>query len=143
MEFITDDGGREQAGFKGSTGDCACRAVAIVTGKPYLEVYSEINALGEVERTSKKRRGKSHARTGVYKATMKRYLASLGFAWTPTMGIGTGCTVHLRDGELPQGRLLVSLSKHYAAVIDGVIHDTYNPARDGTRCVYGYWTFNN
>ena len=25
------------------------------------------------------------------------------------------------------------------AVIDGVIHDTYNFARDGSRKVYGYW----
>jgi hypothetical protein len=26
------------------------------------------------------------------------------------------------------------------AVIDGVIHDTYDPSRDGKRCVYGYFT---
>ncbi len=38
------------------------------------------------------------------------------------------------------GRLIVSVSKHMTAVIDGVIHDTHNPSRDGTRCVYGYWT---
>ena len=24
-------------------------------------------------------------------------------------------------------------------MIDGVIHDTYDPTRGGTRCVYGYW----
>lgn len=23
---------------------------------------------------------------------------------------------------------------------DGVIRDTHDPSRDGTRCVYGYWT---
>jgi hypothetical protein len=27
------------------------------------------------------------------------------------------------------------------AVIDGVIHDTFNPSRGGSRCVYGYWVF--
>ena len=31
------------------------------------------------------------------------------------------------------------LSRHACAVMDGVIHDTYEDARDGTRCVYGYW----
>ena len=67
------------------------------------------------------------------------YMAGLGFSWTPTMGIGTGCKVHLRDGELPQGRLVVSVSKHYVAVIDGVIFDTHDCSRNGTRCVYGYW----
>jgi hypothetical protein len=55
------------------------------------------------------------------------------------MGIGTGTTVHLRDGELPMGRLIVACSRHYVAVIDGVIHDTSDPSRDGTRAVYGYY----
>lgn len=27
----------------------------------------------------------------------------------------------------------------YAAVVDGVVRDTHDPSRDGTRCVYGYW----
>lgn len=57
------------------------------------------------------------------------------------MQIGQGCKVHLRADELPQGRLVVSLSKHHSAVIDGVVHDTFDPNRDGTRCVYGYYTF--
>ena len=37
------------------------------------------------------------------------------------------------------GRLIVAVSRHYCAVIDGVIHDLYDPSRNGTRCVYGYW----
>jgi hypothetical protein len=51
-----------------------------------------------------------------------------------------------------QGRIVVSLSRHYSAVIDGVVHDTYNPQRAtivqeeggqriAHRCVYGYWKF--
>ena len=55
------------------------------------------------------------------------------------MFIGSGCKVHLRNDELPAGRLIVCLSRHYTAVIDGVIHDTHDPSRGGTRCVYGYW----
>jgi hypothetical protein len=69
----------------------------------------------------------------------KEYVALLGFEWVPTMLIGSGCKVHLADGELPMGRLVVAVSKHYTAVIDGVIHDTYDPSRGGSRCVYGYW----
>ena len=53
---------------------------------------------------------------------------------------GTGCRVHLRDGELPMGRLIVTVSKHECAVINGVIHDTSDPSRGGTRCVYGFWS---
>ncbi len=56
------------------------------------------------------------------------------------MKIGQGCTVHLRADELPGGRLIVRVSRHMCAVIDGVIHDTHDPSRAGTRCVYGYWS---
>ena len=65
--FRLDDGGRKAAGFKGAAGDCVCRSIAIATGKPYAEVYDDLNAAGKAERKSKKRRSKSSARTGVYK----------------------------------------------------------------------------
>jgi hypothetical protein len=80
------------------------------------------------------------ARTGIYRNTIRRVMESLGWTWTPTMQIGSGCKVHLRDGELPAGRLIVSVSRHTVAVLDGVIHDIYDPSRDGTRCVYGYYS---
>jgi hypothetical protein len=34
----------------------------------------------------------------------------------------------------------MSVSKHHNCVIDGVIYDTHDPARNGNRCVYGYWS---
>jgi hypothetical protein len=55
------------------------------------------------------------------------------------MQIGNGYKVHLKNEELPADRLVDSLSKHSAAVIDGVLHDIYDCTRDGTRCVYGYY----
>ncbi len=140
MRFSYDDGGRKAAGFKGQTRDCVTRAIAIATRQSYRDVYDAINDLSKRERASKRRRGKSSARTGVYKPTMRRYLESIGWEFTPTMAIGSGCTVHLKDGELPMGRLIVKVSRHEVAVIDGVIHDTYDPARGGTRCVYGYFS---
>lgn len=130
MKFKHDDGGRAAAGYKGLTGDCVTRAIAIATGKPYQEVYDAINGMGELERTGKRKRGKSNARTGVYKSTIRRYMASIGWQWVPTMQIGSGCKVHLTEGELPMGRLVVNVSKHCTAVIDGVIHDTHNPERE-------------
>jgi hypothetical protein len=148
MTFVFDDGGRVAAGYKGTTGDCVTRAIAIATGMPYQKVYDALNEKAEDERgrwtkprTSGqvRRRRKSSARKGVFKPTYKKYIASLGWLWTPTMGIGTGCKVHLRAEELPPGRLIVSCSRHLVAVIDGVIHDIYDPSRGGTRCVYGYF----
>ena len=138
--WVYDDGGRADAGYKGHTGDCCVRAISIAACMPYQDVYDLVNAAGAKERRSKRRARKSSARRGIYGPTMRRLMASLGWLWTPTMGIGTGCKVHLRADELPGGRLIASLSRHCAAVIDGIIHDLHDCSREGTRCVYGYWT---
>jgi len=141
MKWIKDDGGRAEAGYKGTTGDCCVRAIAIVTGKPYQEVYDALNEISKEERW-KKRRGKkvkSDARTGVFKRTSRKYIESLGYKWTATMHIGSGCKVHMKADELPSGRLIIKASRHMTAVIDGVVHDTYDPSREGARCVYGYF----
>jgi hypothetical protein len=139
MSFIYDDGGRIAAGYKGKTGDCVTRAIAIASGLPYQFAYDLINSAATSERLGRRKRTKSSARTGVHKDTTRNVLALLGWNWVPTMHIGQGCKTHLRADELPSGRLIVQVSKHTCAVIDGVIHDTHDPSRRGTRSVYGYW----
>ena len=142
MRYVYDDGGRAAAGFKGSAGDCVARAVAIASGKPYTEVYAALaDGMGSQRITKRTKHRGASARNGVSvrRKWFEDYMRSIGFEWTPTMLIGQGCKVHLTDGELPSGRLAVSVSKHYVAVIDGVIRDTGNPSREGNRCVYGYW----
>jgi hypothetical protein len=128
--FLYDDGGRSAAGYQGAAGDCVCRSIAIATRRPYQEVYDALNALGAQERTGKRKRGKSSARLGVYKNAIRKYMASIGWRWVPTMQIGQGCTVHLCAEELPAGHLVVNVSKHVTAMIDGVIRDTHDPRRD-------------
>lgn len=141
LRWIQNDGGRAAADYRGKTGDCACRAVAIAAGLPYDRVYADLDLAGKRERNSKKRRGKkSSASSGVFGPTMRRYMASLGWTWVPTMQVGSGCKVHLAEGELPMGRIVALVSRHYVAVLDGVVHDSHDPTRNGRRCVYGYWT---
>jgi hypothetical protein len=166
MTFIHDDGGRALAGYTGKAGDCVTRAIAIAAQLPYQQVYDAIAACNASYK-GRKGRGAKSARNGAWTqgVAFKRYMASIGWVFVPTMRIGSGCTVHLHDGELPMGRLIVSVSKHYTAVIYGVIHDTHNPQREinvitpdrgqpmkpgdtrningicsvSRRCVYGYW----
>lgn len=138
MEFNYNDGGRAKY-FKGKTGDCVTRAIAIATGKDYLDVYNAINQLAKEEKITKRKNKKSNARTGVYKDTYKKYLESLGWKWYPCMQIGTGCTTHLCENELPRGVIICKLSRHLVCVKDGVINDTYDCSRGETRCVYGYF----
>lgn len=140
MNFQYNDGGRKDAGYKGEASDCVVRAIAIATEKPYQEVYDAVNEIGKSEHNGKNKKGKSSARNGVFKYTIKKYLTSLGWKWTPTMFVGQGCKTHLKASELPAGRIIVDVSKHMTVVINGVVHDTHDPSRNETRCVYGYWT---
>ena len=146
LKLKVDDGGRSAAGYKGKAGDCVVRSIAIVTGISYQKVYQDLyNANEDFRINSKTKLARSlkqkndSPRTGTHRVVLKKYLEKLGWKWTPTMFIGQGCKVHLRKGELPQGKLIVRVSKHITSVIDGVINDTYNCSRRGTRCVYGYY----
>lgn len=165
-QFNYNDGGREAAGYKGHTGDCVCRSICIVTGKPYQEVYDFLSTGNATQRRGKyESKSKLGVKTAARGINTKRkwfadYMASLGFVWTPTMFVGQGCKVHLTADELPKGRLIVNVSNHFTAVIDGVINDTHNPQRGKPaqlitvngktmmtvpavpeRCVYGYYTY--
>lgn len=143
MQYERNDGGRATAGRRGTTSDCVARAVSIASGRPYQEVYDRLAEGNATQRRSKHNRnaGQRTASKGIYvkRKWFKDYMAELGFEWTATMQIGSGCKVHLRADELPKGRLVCLVSRHAVAVIDGVINDTYDPSREGTRCVYGYW----
>ena len=139
MSYVYNDGGRKSAGYKGEAGDCGVRALSIALQLPYKEVYDKVNEFCAEEKPSKRRRGKSSARTGIHTHTFHKITKYYGLKWIPKMTIGSGCTTHLRSDELPKGRIICRVSNHYAAVVDGVINDTYDCSRQGTRCVYGYW----
>lgn len=133
MKWIYDDGGRSKY-YKGHTGDCVCRAISIGTGKDYKEVYNLVNSYSKDDESN------SHARTGVSKDLVYKILTDLGWNWIPTMYFGKGCKVHLKEDELPKDKTIIArLSKHLTCIVDGVIHDTYDPSRNGNRCVYGYF----
>lgn len=168
--FIYNDGGRSKY-FKGTGGDCVTRAVCIASGLDYLEIYNRLAQGNSTQRKGKREDTKSGRKTALRgintnRQWFKDFMMSLGFVWVPTMLIGQGCKVHLCSEELPSGRLIIAVSKHYTAMIDGVINDTFDPRRevhcvrpndgilkdgewlhpDGDvickierRCVYGYW----
>lgn len=141
IKVIISDGGRAAAGLPKAKGDCVCKSIAIASGLPYLEVRKGLKIASIPERQSKRKQRFSCPDSGMYKATFHKYILSLGATWTPTMFIGSGCKVHVREDELPMGRLILSLSGHVCAMIDRVIYDSHDPSRNGTRCVYGYYQF--
>ena len=150
MNFKFNDGGREKSGYIGSAGDCVTRAIAIVTGKTYTEVYDgmfiEIKKFAATKRSAAaKRAGRGGGRAGttprngISKNVYHKYLIEeIGMNWTPTMFIGQGCKVHLIENELPAGKLIVQCARHLTTVINGVINVTWNCSG---KCVYGYYSY--
>lgn len=172
MKFQYNDGGRKEAGYRAlNVDDCVTRAIAIAANLPYQDVYNELKSrmnhkkYKSSTKTSSsgpdKKQKNDSPRNGVYRDIFHPYILSLGFSWVPCMKIGQGCKVHLDEKELPDGILIVKVSKHLTTVIDGVIHDTFNPCREGggsgirtvdgvetrytigKRCVYGYYLKHN
>lgn len=138
IRFRKTDGGRAAAGYKGQAGDCVTRAVANATGLPYPWVYGQLAHRMKTKRRRKK--SPTSPREGVPKDVIRCFMADLGLMWVPFMGIGKGCRVHVRADELPlDGMSILSLSGHLTAYVDGELRDTYDPSRDGNRCVYGLW----
>jgi len=127
MQWIKTDGGRSKY-FKGEADDCVVRSIALATGRNYREIYDVLKA--------KMGKGKS-PRNGVHKKTYHDFILSLGFEWVPYMGVGTGCTIHLKKEELPDGTMICRLSKHLCCVREHTIFDSHHPGSN--RCVYGVY----
>ena len=138
LTYIYNDGGRAEAGRKGVVGDCVTRAIAIATGLPYEKVYQSIMRRSRKERTKDPSCPRSSARHGIYtnRAWFKRYMKELGFTWTRLP-----CGAKLDLQNLPHGRLVVSIRKHYTAVVDGCLHDIYDCSKQSVHgsTAYGYW----
>jgi hypothetical protein len=153
-KFVKDDGGRSRSGIarggKGDeAGDCVVRAIAIAAQKPYREVHDAITAasvrfVADAKegwgKQARRRSGVSlsllHADRGVHPDISGPYLKSLGWRYTTTKEL----RLHLRASELPPGRLIVHLPRHFCAVIDGVIRDTFDRSQEGRRRILGYWS---
>jgi hypothetical protein len=146
MKWVYDDGGRWEAGYRSRrVGDCVTRAIAIATAKPYQEVYEALRLASVSHAIVGYYNGPSHRRRyrkgyadpdkGIPDCAYRSYLAALGWAHIPAQER----KVCLAAGELPNGRLIVEVSKHLVAVIDGVIHDTHDCSAHGRRFVKGYF----
>lgn len=146
MKFVYSDGGRSKYFKAKNVGDCVTRAICNATGLDYKKVYDDLSAMQKKCKT--KWRSSSSARNGINKSVIKKYIASLGWVWHSTCGVGKGVQMHFNENELPSGNIIVSVSKHLVNVKDGVIYDTYNSAdcykeiygNETDRAVYGYWT---
>ncbi|MBM3966218.1 MAG: DUF2786 domain-containing protein [Planctomycetes bacterium] len=127
--FYWNDGGRSSCGFVGLAGDCVTRAISIATGLAYRDVYNELSMLS----------GKS-PRAGMVDSITAQYLISRGWERQSTTG------VLVEDFLVPVGTSIIECHKcrrgngHVFAVIDGVLHDTWDPREELAYEVTAQWT---
>ena len=96
-------------------------------------------------KTKRRQRGAMRPRLtasdGIYVKSklFKDYMACLALCGRRPCISAAAARCIYAPANCPRGVIIVAISKHYTAVIDGVIHDMHDPSRGGTRCVYGYW----
>ncbi len=133
IDYRYDDGGRAAAGYRGDTGDCVVRAIAICAREDYRAVYRTMAehmkrngyaasgnayATRESNRNTPRRRGQLTARR-----VQRRVLEAYGFR-----------RVRLPAGERPTfteahhrfGDCVVGTARHMAAIVDGALQDTFD-----------------
>jgi hypothetical protein len=126
MTFKYNDGGRKAAGFKGLTGDCGARAMAIALGLDYKAVYKEL-----AQANADNGRAKS-ARNGINKNIYSEVLKRYGWVWCSAPKFAGR---KARCSDLT-GTVIAQQAGHYVAVIDGVSNDSWDSTH---KMVYGYW----
>ena len=131
MKWVKDTGGREKYYRKLTVGDCVVRAIAIANNMDYKVTYNII----------KNYNNGFSPRDGVNRKYYEAALKDMGWEYIPCCGRGhVGEYVRFNEKELPTDEIIIcKIDGHIAAVINGVLHDTYDCSRQGTRHVYGYW----
>ena len=125
MAYVYDDAGQTRS-HKG--GWCGVRAVAIATGMQWSDVEKHLRPICKAGKT-----GGAISR-GIYREDLDTALADLGWVWRAAQHPEGR---KARPADLPAGRLIARQAHHITAVIDGVVHDTWDCSR---KMVYGYWS---
>lgn len=117
LNYVKDDGGRADAGYKGEAGDCVTRALAIVSGEPYRELYREL------ARAQQAVTGKRSARNGIKKKAYEAVFQGHGLVKVklPKGPRPTYAQAHERYGDC-----IVTTARHVCALVDGALHDTFD-----------------
>ena len=127
MKYTFNDGGRGEH-YKGLTGDCVTRAITIATKLPYDVVY---NALFNIARNwkgnsklAKSIRLNPSPRNGCFKQVSSEFLKGLNIG-------EVRMKVKVNDPMFYKGRYIVYVRRHFLAIIDGVVNDTWDSRKTG------------
>ena len=124
--YFKNDGGRSKY-YKGKTGDCVVRAIAIALELDYKLVYDELADL------NKSFEGIKSARNGTHKKVYDAYLKKHGWKWHSAPKFDGRKARHY---DMPSGRCIGRMAKHLVAIVDKQVYDTWDSTH---KMVYGYY----
>ena len=124
--FNYNDGGREDAGYKGKTRDCTVRAMAIALKLPYKQCYEEL------AQANKEAGGKKSVRGGVTIKVFEAVLNKHGWYWEAAPKFRSR---KARAADT-YGTVIARQARHVVAVRKGVVQDVINSSG---KMVYGIW----
>lgn len=127
MAYVYNDGGRTDAGYKGTAGDCGARAMAIALDLYYQAAYDEL------AQANKDAGGAKSARNGIMKDVYSKVLERHGWVWHPAPKF-VGRKAYASD--MPEGTVIARMAGHFVCIIDGVVQDTFDCSH---KMVYGFW----
>jgi hypothetical protein len=127
MPYQFNDGGRALAGFKGHTGDCSVRALAIALDMNYKMAYKLIASANQNSGRARS------ARHGISKELYSDVLKELGWVW---MSAPKFEGRKARCSDMYPGTVIARQAGHYVAVINGVPQDIWDCSH---KMVYGFW----
>ena len=122
--YLQDDGGRQDAGYKGKASDCVVRAFYILTGADYADAYKEF-ACAE-QRFGKS--GKRSARNGICNKAIQYVFEANGLV---RISLGRGVKPTYSEAHERYGDCIVRTRGHVCAIIRGNLMDTFDNR--------GYW----
>lgn len=106
--------------------DCTIRAITVLTGLTWDEVYDGVCAEGKLMHNMPSSN-----------AVWSSYLLKLGYIRTPMPNTCPDCyTVDDFCHDHPNGKYLLALFEHVVAVVDGYYYDTWD---SGKKVVLYYW----
>jgi hypothetical protein len=126
--FVYDDGGRSESRRPKSKNDCTVRALAIATFQTYDDAY-EFWA----------KRGRIPHRAFDNRTIKLNFEKHFEWPWISFPAVkGEKRMSHPQfEHEHPTGIYILKEAGHVSAVVNGVLHDTFQPWEG--RCIYGAW----
>ena len=119
--FKRHDGGRQAAGYKGTTGDCVVRACAIMSGRDYKECYDAMASANKL--FSGNLKAIRSARSGVNENAWHYIFSHLGFQ---DMGVTQADELTITEAYQRFGDCVIEIPRHLLAVKGGYVTDAWD-----------------